>query len=98
VDCLRNYAVLTASPLHHSLFCLSFTVPSTRTSCLDHTGSHLYSYLGNLKIGREELGLGNLVVRINWGVGSLVHRIGREHSTVRIADIVGRVACCVVVA
>ena len=69
-----------------------------RTSCLNHAGSHLCSYLGNLEIGREELVLGNLVVRIDWGVGNLVHQTGREHSTVCIADIAGRVAYCVVVA
>ena len=35
--------VPTTPPLHHSLF----TVPSTRTSCLDHASSHLCSCLGN---------------------------------------------------
>ena len=33
-------------PILLSLY-LSLTVPSTRTSCLDHAGSHLCSYLGN---------------------------------------------------
>jgi hypothetical protein len=46
MGCLRNYTVPPASPLHHSL-CLSFTVPSTRASCLNYAGSHLYSHLGN---------------------------------------------------
>ena len=45
VLCLRDYAVPTTPPLHHSLF----TVPSMRTSCLDHTGSHLCSYLRNYR-------------------------------------------------
>ena len=32
-------------PLYYSLF----TVPSMRTSCLNYTSSHLYSYLGNYR-------------------------------------------------
>ena len=46
VGCLRNYTILTASPLYYFL-CLSFTVPFMRTSCLNHIGSHLCSHLGN---------------------------------------------------
>ena len=38
-----------------------------------------------------------LIVRLDRGVGNLVYRTSREHSTVRIADIAGRVAYCVVV-
>jgi hypothetical protein len=49
IGCFRNYTVLTTSPLYHSLY-LSFIVPSTRSSCLNYAGSHLYSYLGNYRI------------------------------------------------
>ena len=40
VDCLHDCTIPTTPPLHYSLF----TVPSTRTFCLDHAGSYLRDY------------------------------------------------------